>query len=186
MSSFVTSSASRVVPFTFTPAILFVNGLSIARAFLVIPLMFYLNTQRPFAAFMCALVAANLDWMDGFFARRWNAVTRFGVFADPIADKIFFLTALVSLYEYVPVILIVVILALELFLVVHRVWVLVRQHTADVSSNQFGKVKAILQNVVICTQEDKQHNFYLKKKWLKNCLMKQLVVLKLKRAAIQG
>lgn len=150
MSSVITSSASKIVPFTFTPAVLFVNGLSLARAFLVVPLMMYLDTQKPFEAFVCVLVAANLDWMDGFFARRWNAVTRFGVFADPIADKMFFLTALVALYEYVPVTLIVVILALELFLVAHRVWVLVRRHTADVSANGFGKVKAILQNVVVC------------------------------------
>ncbi len=39
-------------------------------------------------AFIIFVVAASTDWVDGFLARRWNAVSRWGAILDPIADKI--------------------------------------------------------------------------------------------------
>ena len=51
----------------------------------------------PFLAF--ALVAAT-DFIDGYLARQWNAVSAFGAFLDPVADKLlvgFSLAALVWL-----------------------------------------------------------------------------------------
>lgn len=39
-------------------------------------------------AFIIFIVAASTDWVDGFLARRWNAVSRWGAILDPIADKI--------------------------------------------------------------------------------------------------
>lgn len=35
------------------------------------------------------LVAAISDWYDGWYARRYNAMSAFGTFFDPLADKIF-------------------------------------------------------------------------------------------------
>ncbi len=35
------------------------------------------------------VVAAFTDWLDGYLARKMNNVTPFGVFLDPISDKIF-------------------------------------------------------------------------------------------------
>lgn len=35
------------------------------------------------------LVAAISDWYDGWYARRYNAMSPFGAFFDPLADKIF-------------------------------------------------------------------------------------------------
>lgn len=41
------------------------------------------------------LVAAVSDWYDGWYARRYNAMSAFGTFFDPLADK--FLSAQRSL-----------------------------------------------------------------------------------------
>ena len=35
------------------------------------------------------LIAAISDWYDGWYARRYNALSSFGTFFDPLADKIF-------------------------------------------------------------------------------------------------
>ncbi len=152
-ASVVDELAFRVV-FARAPwQFVFVNVLTFFRFALVIPIWFLLHSGLHIDilfAFIFAVVAGNLDWMDGFFARRFGVTSRFGQFFDPVADKIFFLAALIALYEQVKVQLIVVIVMVEMFLVVHRTWVLLRKHTADVSANTWGKVKAILQNVVIC------------------------------------
>lgn len=34
------------------------------------------------------LIGATTDWIDGYLARKWNAVSDFGKFLDPVADKI--------------------------------------------------------------------------------------------------
>src|SRR5512135_3705676 len=42
------------------------------------------------------IVAALTDWYDGWVARRWGYVTRWGTFLDPLADKIITSAAFIS------------------------------------------------------------------------------------------
>ena len=43
------------------------------------------------------MFAAATDSIDGWVARRWHGVTRWGQLADPIADKLLIIGALASL-----------------------------------------------------------------------------------------
>ena len=49
---------------------------------------------------MLLFVAACVtDWFDGYFARRYHQISRFGRFLDPIADKLLVAAALVMLVD---------------------------------------------------------------------------------------
>jgi CDP-diacylglycerol--glycerol-3-phosphate 3-phosphatidyltransferase len=45
------------------------------------------------------ILAAITDWYDGWLARRWGYVTRWGAFLDPFADKVLTSAALIA-YSY--------------------------------------------------------------------------------------
>ncbi|WP_240193540.1 CDP-diacylglycerol--glycerol-3-phosphate 3-phosphatidyltransferase [Desulfobulbus alkaliphilus] len=53
----------------------------------------------PLALLSCLVftVAAVSDWVDGYFARRYEAITVLGKLMDPLADKVLVATALIML-----------------------------------------------------------------------------------------
>jgi len=73
------------------------NAITVLRIALV-PVLALLLIERDYAlAFVVLLASAVSDWIDGTLARRFDARTRFGAVADPVADKLTMLTLAVLL-----------------------------------------------------------------------------------------
>ena len=73
------------------------NKLTLLRILLIpVCLLLWALGQPIFSAAVFA-VAALTDFLDGYIARKQNIITVFGKFADPVADKILVLTAMVFL-----------------------------------------------------------------------------------------
>ena len=96
------------------------NLLSIFRILLVPPLVVVLLTKfegKEWWGLALFLIAAIMDFFDGYLARRRQQVTRLGTLLDPAADKILVSAAYISLVEMnpqvVPSWLVVVIIARE-------------------------------------------------------------------------
>jgi len=130
------------------------NLLSICRILLVPPLVVVLLTKFPgkeFVGLGLFLLAALMDFLDGFLARRRNQVTRLGTLLDPAADKILISAAFISLveldHELVPAWIVVVIIAREF--AVSSLRSFAAAENLIIPSGMSGKVKTFLQIVSI-------------------------------------
>lgn len=75
------------------------NKLTLARAFLGLIVFVCLWTLRPglYAVALALYIAATVtDWIDGWIARRTRSVSPFGAMADPVADKVLVIGALIA------------------------------------------------------------------------------------------
>jgi len=122
------------------------NILTILR-FALIPLFAgYLSTRHYVAAVIIFLVGGLTDVLDGYIARKYNMVTSWGKIADPLADKLMQLTAMVILsivLKLIPIELIAVVLAKEIFMGIGAL-VLYKQFNYVVSANWYGKATTVV------------------------------------------
>ena len=73
------------------------NILTLFRIFLVPVFIFQLLVEHNYlVSFIIFTIASVSDWADGYFARKFNVVSRFGTFFDPLADKFLVLSAFIS------------------------------------------------------------------------------------------
>ena len=80
------------------------NKLTVARMILVPFLVVFLLTGWGGEAnrWICLaiFVAASVtDWFDGHLARKYNLITNFGKFMDPLADKLLVCSAMICMIE---------------------------------------------------------------------------------------
>lgn len=95
--------------------------------------------------------ASFTDFLDGHLARKWNMVTDFGKFADPLADKM--LTTVAFIYMLrdgvcSPVVL-CIILAREFAVSGLRMVAAGAKDGKVIAANMWGKVKTVLQMITI-------------------------------------
>lgn len=70
---------------------------------LIIALFFAESSWGGWAVWLCLfiyIIAAMTDFFDGYIARKFNQITPFGTFLDPISDKIFVSTIMILLVSF--------------------------------------------------------------------------------------
>ena len=76
----------------------FINILTMSRIFLAaIIFILLMSPDGYYLALVLFLLAGVTDYFDGYFARKYNAVSQLGEILDPIADKILILFVLFGL-----------------------------------------------------------------------------------------
>lgn len=90
------------------------NKLTISRIFLIPVFILLLSipfdlgawniggTELPIIHFIAAIIfiiGSTTDWVDGYYARKYNMITNLGKFLDPLADKLLVSAALIMLVE---------------------------------------------------------------------------------------
>jgi cardiolipin synthase len=73
------------------------NALTVFRLLLVPVFGYFLYIENYPLAVLLFLCSGLTDILDGYIARKYKTVTAFGKLADPIADKIMLITALILL-----------------------------------------------------------------------------------------
>jgi CDP-diacylglycerol--glycerol-3-phosphate 3-phosphatidyltransferase len=101
------------------------------------------------AAFAVFTIAALSDWLDGYYARKYNETSRFGAFLDPVADKILVAVALVMFvgegHLHFIAIPSAVIICREIAVSALREWMAEIGASVKVSVQFIGKVKTFFQ-----------------------------------------
>ncbi len=107
------------------------------------------------------IIASLTDKFDGAIARKYNLVTDFGKFLDPIADKILVLSALVMLVEFgkIPAWIPIIVLAREFLVSGYRL-VAAQSSGKVIAANIWGKLKTVTQMIAIILIFIDSYNFF--------------------------
>ena len=100
-------------------------------------------------AWILFIVASISDFLDGYIARKYNMVTDYGKFMDPIADKLLVDSTLIILMVNGPITIlpVCVVLMIARDIVVDAIRLNAMRKNEVVAANIFGKLKTVLQMV---------------------------------------
>ena len=130
------------------------NKLTIFRVFLipffVVLLLFDITAYDKWIALAIFIVASLTDFLDGYIARKYNLVTNFGKFMDPLADKLLVCSAMICLVELarIPAWVVIVIIAREFIISGFRL--VASDNGVVIAASYWGKFKTTFQIVMIC------------------------------------
>ena len=108
------------------------------------------HTLNVIAASVFAL-ASFTDWLDGFWARKFNQTSSFGAFLDPVADKLMVTAALIVLVEFgrVGAVVSLIIIGREIAISALREWMAGLGNSSSVGVAMIGKIKTAAQMLAI-------------------------------------
>lgn len=130
------------------------NKLTIFRVllipFFVVFLLVNITPYDNWIALAVFIVASLTDLLDGKIARKYDLVTNFGKFMDPLADKLLVCSALICLVEMerIAAWMVIVIIAREFIISGFRL--VASDNGVVIAASYWGKFKTTFQMVMIC------------------------------------
>ena len=131
------------------------NKLTVMRVimipFFVISLLAFHGEVRLLRNLAAAIfiVASLTDMLDGKIARKYNLVTNFGKFMDPLADKLLVCSALICLIELgqLPAWMVIIIVSREFIISGFRL--IAAEQGIVIAASMWGKFKTVFQMLMI-------------------------------------
>ncbi len=114
--------------------------------FLMIPIFgYYLYVRNYKVASILFIFAGLTDVLDGFIARKYNLITSWGKLADPLADKLIQLTALIflTINNLIPSIFLIIVLVKESMMIIGSA-LLYKKDNVVVYANWYGKLATVV------------------------------------------
>ena len=126
------------------------NKLTIFRVILVIPFVALMLNGYDLWAVAVFIIASLTDLLDGKIARKYNLITDFGKFMDPLADKLLVCSAMIALIEMnrIPSWVVIIIIAREFIISGFRL--IASDNGVVIAASYWGKFKTTFQMVMIC------------------------------------
>lgn len=118
--------------------------------FFIVFLLASLTPYDKWIALVIFIIASLTDLLDGKIARKYNLVTNFGKFMDPLADKLLVCSALIYLIELdkIPSWMVIVIIAREFIISGFRL--VASDNGVVIAASYWGKFKTTFQMVAVC------------------------------------
>jgi len=129
------------------------NFFTILRIILTPLFIYFLFSQGPYFEFFALFifVAASItDAYDGYFARKYSAITEIGAFLDPLADKILMSAAFLSFVflGFFPLWMVILIILRDF--IVTGIRILFSKKNKDFKTRKSAKTKTAVQIGLIC------------------------------------
>ena len=107
------------------------------------------NQTMRWAAVLIFVVASLTDLLDGKIARKYNMVTNFGKFMDPLADKLLVCSALICLIELgqLPAWMVIIIISREFIISGFRL--VASDNGVVIAASYWGKFKTTFQMIAV-------------------------------------
>lgn len=131
------------------------NKLTVIRVIMIIPfVVFMLNTgiagdASKWIAVGIFIVASLTDLLDGKIARKYNLVTNFGKFMDPLADKLLVGAAMICLVEMGRLQAWIVIIIISREFIISGFRLVASDNGIVIAASYWGKFKTTFQMLMI-------------------------------------
>lgn len=118
--------------------------------FFIVFLLVPITPYDKWIALAIFIIASLTDLLDGKIARKYNLVTNFGKFMDPLADKLLVCSALICLIELnkIPSWMVILIIAREFVISGFRL--IASDNGVVIAASYFGKFKTTFQMIAVC------------------------------------
>lgn len=143
------------------------NKLTVFRVILIIPfVLLMLGSHARWGWFMAIfggivdyadyialgifIIASLTDLLDGKIARKYNLVTNFGKFMDPLADKLLVCAALICLVELDRISAWIVIIIISREFIISGFRLVAADNRVVIAASYWGKFKTTFQMVMVC------------------------------------
>lgn len=130
------------------------NKLTILRTILIPFFLVFLYTDfwgkaNAYIAVAIFIIASLTDLLDGKIARKYNLVTNFGKFMDPLADKLLVCSALIALVDLGKIAGWIVIIIIAREFIISGLRLIASDSGVVIAASYWGKYKTTFQMIMI-------------------------------------